>query len=287
MGTLLQFRTRLANFARAVANLGFLNALLLKWQQMRARWFVVRTPYRLRSKHSRYPLWCRPGTSDAGVFHQIFVTREYACLDDVVDPVLILDCGANVGYSSAYFLSRFPQARVVAVEPDPGNAEMLALNLRPFGARVTIVRSAVWSHPAGLVLDRAAGDGQEWSRQVRECRPGETPDLLATDIPSLLAAAGQPSLSILKIDVEGAEAAIFASGYEDWLPRVSHMVIELHGAACERIFYQAVSGLPCELSCHEELTVFRRTAPLATQGRLSPQLSHLVVTKPGGSNDEW
>lgn len=38
-------------------------------------------PYRLLSKDSAFPLLCRPDTSDARVFEQIFVQREYACLD--------------------------------------------------------------------------------------------------------------------------------------------------------------------------------------------------------------
>jgi len=260
MGVLSRIQGSAANFLRAARNLGLANTMLLKWQQLRSRCLHVKRPYRLRSKHARYPLWCRPGTSDAGVFHQIFVVREYACLDDVVDPTLIFDCGANVGYSSAYFLSRFPAAKVVAVEPDPGNADLLEQNLRPFGDRVTIVRSAVWSRRAELMIEADAGDGREWSRRVRECRPGETPSLVATDITTLLKAAGQQTLSILKMDVEGAEAVIFAPGCEEWLRGTRNIVIELHGPACERAFYDAVSTFPFELSQHEELTVCKHRA---------------------------
>jgi FkbM family methyltransferase len=45
-----------------------------------------------------YPLWCRPGSSDASAFYQIFILRDYTWLDDVLDPGLVIDCGANVGY---------------------------------------------------------------------------------------------------------------------------------------------------------------------------------------------
>jgi hypothetical protein len=43
------------------------------------------------------------GSSDLHVFRQIFVEREYGCLDDLADVRLIIDCGANAGYSSGSF----------------------------------------------------------------------------------------------------------------------------------------------------------------------------------------
>jgi FkbM family methyltransferase len=258
MSFLHRLESGLGQFRRAVDNLGVSGAVLLKCQQYRVRTLGAAAPYVLRSKHARFPLWCRPGTSDARVFHQIFVVREYSCLDELRDPRLIIDCGANVGYSSAYFLSRFPAARVIAVEPDAGNVDLLERNLRPFGNRATIVRSAVWSHPAELVIDATAGDGAEWSRQVRPCRPGETPDLRATDIGTLLAQSGEQTISLLKLDIEGAEVALFAAGHEAWLPRTSNIVIELHGEACARAFFAAVSRESFRIYNHEELTVCHR-----------------------------
>jgi len=67
----------------------------------------------------------RRGTSDLSAFNQIFVQREYACLDDLVGVDLIVDCGAYVGYSSAYFLTQFPNSNIVAIEPDPENFSLL------------------------------------------------------------------------------------------------------------------------------------------------------------------
>lgn len=61
--------------------------------------------FTLWTRCARYPLRCRANTSDIDVFYGVFVLREYACLDDVEDATLIVDCGANVGYSAAYFLS--------------------------------------------------------------------------------------------------------------------------------------------------------------------------------------
>ena len=38
--------------------------------------------FKLISKFSLYPLWCRPNTSDMDVFREVFIKREFSFLDD-------------------------------------------------------------------------------------------------------------------------------------------------------------------------------------------------------------
>lgn len=71
--------------------------------------------WRVRPRQVLYPLQVRlRGSSDLDAFDQIFNFQEYLCLQELEEPNLILDLGANVGFSSAYFLSVFPKARVGA-----------------------------------------------------------------------------------------------------------------------------------------------------------------------------
>jgi len=77
------------------------------------------------------------------VFDQIFICQEYLCLRNLKEPSLVLDLGANVGFSAAYFLSAFPKARVVAVEPDERNRALLNL-LYASGIRVSELCSLAW-----------------------------------------------------------------------------------------------------------------------------------------------
>jgi FkbM family methyltransferase len=245
---------------RVIKNLGIRNHLRNRpsYRRLRAAQGELR-PVPLHARHSLYPVLCRPHTSDADVFQQIFIEREYSCLDDLRRVDFVVDCGANVGYSTAYFLSRFAGATAIAVEPDPGNFELLRQNLAPFGDRVTLVRGGVWSRSCDLVLSgEKYGDGREWSRQVRECRAGETPQMRGVDIGSLLEAAGKKSISLLKIDIERAEATVFASNYAHWIGQVDNIVIELHDRTCEDVFFRAIQGLPFSISRCGELTVCKR-----------------------------
>lgn len=250
--------SRLALNLKAATNIGVMNYVCYKLKALmlrRRRGSVVR----LHSKYAAHGLWCRTGTSDQRVFNQIFIQREYRCLDDVGQAGLIIDCGANVGYSAAYMLTRFPRAQVVAVEPDPENFRTLTKNLEPYGERVTAIQSGVWSHKCGLVLvEEKLGDGLEWSRQVRECRPDEAPTVAGVDIGTILRESKFERISVLKIDVEGAERTIFDGGRADWLQYVDNLVIELHGDDCKDVFFQALSSESFRISNCDELTVCKR-----------------------------
>jgi FkbM family methyltransferase len=222
----------------------------------------------LVSRLAKHPVYCRPGTSDFWVFLQIFVTLEYSCLDARLDghfaslrgPGLIIDCGANVGYASAYFLSRYPSCEVIAIEPDPGNYAALVRNLAPYGARARSVRAGIWSHKTSLKLAPTSfRDGSEWTRQVVECADDDPDALPATSVDDVLRDAGRDRVALLKMDVEGAEGVVFARGYEGWLARTHNLAVELHDdtafGACREIFHRALAEAPFALSQSGELTL--------------------------------
>lgn len=217
-------------------------------------------------------MFARAGTSDPVVFRQIFIEREYDCLADLRALGLVIDCGANVGYSSIYFLNRYPGCELVAIEPDPGNFAALARNMAPYANRVRLVQAGLWSHPTRLAL-RPNGyrDGLEWSRQVREAEPGDEDTIDAVDIPTILARVGHERVSLLKVDIEGAEAVVFGPGSTGWLERVDNVVIELHddtpfgpasdvvrAALAEHAFVRSTSG---------ELAVFKRRSSVPVAAR--------------------
>jgi FkbM family methyltransferase len=210
-----------------------------------------------------HPVWCRPATSDFQVFDQVFLEREFAALDDLHDVRTIVDGGANVGYASAWLLSRFPDARVVAVEPDPENAALCRRNLAPYGARAQVFEGGIWPVAARLVLEETPyRDGEAWSRQVRALGADEPGGLQAYAIPELLALLGTTELSLLKLDIEGAEVPLFRGDVGAWLPRTRVIATELHadthfgdGPAA---FSAAIAAYPFTLSRSGELTIARR-----------------------------
>jgi FkbM family methyltransferase len=219
----------------------------------------------LTSRFAKYALRYRHRTSDLRSFSQIFIDREYACLDDLETVDLIFDCGAYVGYSSAYFLTRFPNSHLVAIEPDPKNFSILRKNLAPYGNRVELLQMAVWSHPALLVFSETKyRDGQAWTTHVRERKSGEAPSITAIDISKILEQSDRQRISVLKIDIEGAEGVVFqrGGGMEKWIDRVDVIAIELHDdsefGSCSDIFLSSISEQGFQISRHGELTICKR-----------------------------
>ena len=256
-------RRKLSEYRALAGILGYRGMLTYVRRRRQMRSETDKAPRTLRSRDAKFPLWFRPHSSDWAVFGQIFLEREYACLNDLPNVGLVLDCGANVGYSSAYFLSRFPTCRVMAVEPDPENFAILERNLVNYGDRAKAIRAGVWSHPTRLTLSETPyRDGREWARQVRECRADEPGGLPAVDIGTLLAESGEDRISLLKVDIEGAEAVVFADPSAAWLDKVDTLVIELHDDSsfgeCTPIFEKAIAGRGFTLSRSGELTVCKR-----------------------------
>ena len=215
------------------------------------------TTLTLKPLGARFPVLVRLGdTSDMDVFAQIFMQQEYTCVTDLSNPHLILDLGANVGYTSAYFASRYPTANIIAVEPDPANFELCRRNLAPYGGRVTVLLGAVWPRRTKLRLSASRAG---WASQVHEV--SGCGEVEAWDIASLMELSGESAVDLLKCDIEGSEAQLFESNSQVWLRRVRNICIELHGDDCRKAFMSALRGFEYAISESGELTLCRDLRP--------------------------
>lgn len=220
--------SRLAELRSLARELGLRGALDL-FVARRRSWRGQSGTAVLRARGSRHPLHARLDASDIPVFEQVFVANEYARIEGLPGITTILDLGANVGYTSARLLSAYPAARLLAVEPSDDNVQLLHTNLAPFGTRADVLHGAVWPVTADLVIEeRPYRDGAAWSRQVREARPGEPGAFRGWSPGDLIARLGGDRVSLLKMDIEGAEAALLGHPDLGWLDRVDHLAIELH-----------------------------------------------------------
>jgi FkbM family methyltransferase len=205
------------------------------------------------------PIHYRINTTDINVLQQVFLSGEYDCAGSEAQPRFIVDCGANIGCASVYFLNRYPEAHVVAIEADSGNFGVCRLNLEPYGHRAQPLHGAVWPRSEALTVERGEGGRtQEWSFSVRPCRPGESKEIDGIDLGCLLEGAPTGRIDLLKIDIEGSEEELFASGFEPWLSHTRTIVIELHGQACREVFHRAIAPYGFRIEDHGPVTIARR-----------------------------
>lgn len=226
------------------------------------------------------PVSLRLATSDKDAFRQIFVYEEYFPLLGLESIRTIVDCGANIGLASLYLLDRYPFARLLAIEPDPGNAALCRQNLSSAGDRVCVETIGVWSHgdwgcPARLRLDRSAGDHRDWSITAREAGVAEEADATGVSMTAICERTG--GIDLLKIDVEGAEEFIFSGRSVSWLSRVRNIAIELHNEKCRKAFWRALEGFEFE-SFQSRETVFIKDLRTAGGRNSCPAISQTPDT---------
>lgn len=178
---------------------------------------------RLRSLGGRSVL-CRP-SRDVWTLKYTFLEPYHLPPTSLPDESTILDLGSNVGYTVAHFAHLYPRARVIGVEMDARNYELATANVAPWNDRVRMLHAAVWSSDGAVAYAgeyddafRVATEGAG-ARQVRAIR-----------IDTILDECGLERVDYLKMDIEGAEAAVLAEPMA-WIERVHALKVEVHPPA--------------------------------------------------------
>jgi FkbM family methyltransferase len=204
-------------------------------------------PYQARHLHRRddheFPVrvkgvghfTLRPKSTDAAVVSQVFSWLQYdtsqfpqharmvQAYRDILardHRPLILDLGANNGASARWFAREYPEASIVAVEPDADNARICRLNTD--GYPVEVVAAAIGGSPGQVSLDSATASV---SYQTTRSSDGGVPVVTVGQI--LADRRSDHELFIVKIDIEGFEEDLFASGTE-WVDEAHVIMIEPH-----------------------------------------------------------
>jgi len=211
-----------------------------------------------------YEVSLRLLTSDVPTFQQTFLDRDYESSNLPASANCILDLGANIGLASVFFGLKYPAARILALEPDQSNYEMLKQNVKRLGDRVVAKNLAVWFEDG--VLGLASIDKDErplgaWGIRVVDPDLNAVETVTCRSLPSLFREFGIDEVDILKVDIEGAELELFSSDASSWLPMVKLLIIETHERfrpGSDLAVRRAVAGLLEELPSVGENLFFRR-----------------------------
>ncbi len=175
--------------------------------------------------------------SDAMVLEQVLAREEYRTVTDffkvnfpATGKLNIIDAGANVGYSSVFFLHEFPAASIACVEPDSKNVAMLQKNISCFisSKQARIFQNGLMSEDGrNIVTTKDFRDGKDWSVSVTETdKESELKSITVAEIRNQM---GWEEVDILKIDIEGAERFVFDEAANlDYLQNVKTVAVEIH-----------------------------------------------------------
>lgn len=195
-------------------------------------------PIVLNLKDAKHPIYLRPNTSDIEVFYQIFYYKGYN-VNFKFEPKVIFDCGANIGLATVYYKNKYPNAKIIAVEPESTNFQMLVKNTEKY-SDVHCLQSGIWKKTTNLKISDSS---QHWSFVTEEVDYEDSTTVKAISIDELMTKYNVDYIDILKIDIESSEKELFAENFEKWLPKVRVILIELHDwmkEGCTRSVFKAL-----------------------------------------------
>jgi FkbM family methyltransferase len=183
----------------------------------------------LRLHGVEQPLCVRRATSDYWVLEEIYENGEYAAVRklNLPDDAAMVDLGANIGLASRYLAELLPRCRIIAIEPDSDNCRMIADNCRDLiqNGRLQVVTAFAAASAGPAAIDRSF-DSYGFAKVPANGRPPqELIDCLTLE--SIMERLGSAHVDLLKCDIEGSEAELFAS-CRPWIQRIRNMVIETH-----------------------------------------------------------
>lgn len=162
---------------------------------------------------------------------EIFTYQIYYFDSQTPNPVII-DGGAHIGLSTLYFKHLYPQAQIVAFEPNPLTFALLEKNVEQNHLEnVTLHQKALSKHngEAQFFMDETDWQWLSTSSLIEHAWNGQqkTKSLKveATRLDQYLSDYKQ--IDLLKLDIEGAETQVLMS-IRDQLPKIKNLIFEFH-----------------------------------------------------------
>jgi FkbM family methyltransferase len=146
------------------------------------------------------------GNNDYGVAYEVFVLNYYADSGGLIpkNVHLIVDLGANVGFSLLHFLHSYPSCRIIAYEPHPRCGAQIERNLTLDGTRGRVELNGKAAGAATRV-SHLSDLGTSSSLNAESSVNG-----FAVHVEDVFPRLLGQRIDILKMDIEGGEYEILA-----------------------------------------------------------------------------
>lgn len=157
--------------------------------------------------------------------------KEVYKVDLKTEQPFIIDVGAHIGLATIYFKKQYPQASILAFEPNPKTAKILRLNIKTNHLKnIKVIEAAVGDKKGQkpLYIDSTSQNPWIWGdsliKNIWDSQIPPTPILVKiVTLSSFLT----KTVNLLKIDAEGAESKIIQE-CANKLKFVRNLILEYH-----------------------------------------------------------
>lgn len=221
----MTFKERIRYIKLLAAKIGVLqtiNYLLQRKLKSKGVFVKVRVP------NLPNVIFLRNKTYDIHIFYQIFVKEdmEFNYSDSIST---IMDCGANIGLSTLYFKRRFPHAKIISIEPEKRNYELLIKNTRYY-SNIYTLQNGVYGEDCNLqVIDIGEGESSYRTLTINN-HEKMLHTIPCLSINSVMNEFELNKIDILKMDIEGSEKQCLLSPKTEWLKKTKFFLVEIHEA---------------------------------------------------------
>ncbi|MBU4401037.1 MAG: FkbM family methyltransferase [Planctomycetes bacterium] len=239
------------NWMGRIKNYGLKNSIILFNNLHKKRLFSI--------NFNKESFFLRGGTVDFDVFNSIMGKGAYNIKFDF-EPENIVDAGANIGASTVYFKLAYPNSRIVAIEPEESNYQLLKKNLFPY-SNIFLENAALWDNQTNVYITNPKA--QKYAFRVGEEQGEGQGAVPGISMNTIIKKYGWEFIDILKMDVEGAEYQIFSGGSASWIKQVKAIIIELHDGiqpGSSNAFFNALKEIEFEAKvCGENIIIINRS----------------------------
>jgi len=196
---------------------------------------TINSPYFLNT------ITLRKAQSDPFIFEQVFCEQQYHFIHPQPEKVKwIIDAGANIGLAAIYFSNRYPNAKILSIEPDPSNFQLLKKNTYDYN-NIICLQGAIWHCSEQLDILNKEELSAGYMMGTATHNNGSL--IQGYTLNELIEKYEMTDLMV-KLDIEGSEKEVMEYGDLSWLKKCSTLVIELHDwmkAGTSKVYFEKMA----------------------------------------------
>jgi FkbM family methyltransferase len=177
----------------------------------------------------------RTSSSDMTLIYEILLKSKYRSeyyFPEKIKPEVILDIGGNVGITSIYLASIFPNATIYSFEPLLENYKILQKNTQQYG-NIKVFNIGLGSKNGSFKVflsdDSENFGGVSFYTKVEGNKTESYTECKVRNINDVIQELNISAIDLIKIDTEGAEYDILSCLNDEILRSIYWITGELHG----------------------------------------------------------